>query len=267
MRASLPMYDLPEVKQASGAWWQGLARAFRAEGIEDVPDRLETVASPYDHWRQPDLLFSQTCGYPLTHAIAGQARLVATPVYAAPGCTGASYCSLVIVGENNPATSLEKLRGARVAYNSTDSQSGYNVLRAMVAPLAQGGKFFASTTATGGHRASIAAVASSAADLCAVDCVTHALLRLHAPTALAGTRVLCTTPSAPSLPYVTAGGAGDDLVEALRAGLDRALTDTSLAAARDDLRIAGAEVLPLAAYDVMLEMEQAAVKAGYPTLI
>jgi hypothetical protein len=92
------------------------------------------------------------------------------------------------------------------------------------------------------------------------------LRKLHAPDSLAGTRILCTSPSAPSLPYITAGGAGDDLVEALRAGLDRALTDVSLAAARDDLRIAGAEVLPLAAYDVMLEMERSAIAAGYATL-
>ncbi len=266
MRASLPMYDLPELRHATAAWWQGLARAFRAEGVADVPDRLDSGAALYDHWRQPDLLFSQTCGYPLTHGIAGAVRLVATPVYAAPGCTGATYCSLVIVAEDSQAASLERLRGARLAFNGTDSQSGYNVLRAMVAPLARDGRLFASATETGSHRASIAAVASGAADLCAVDCVTHALLRLHAPAALAGTRVLCTTPSAPSLPYVTAGAASDELIEALRAGLDRALTDTALAAARDDLRISGAEILPLAAYDAMVEMERAAVKAGYATL-
>ena len=84
MRASLPMYDLPEVRHATAAWWQGLARAFRAEGIADVPDRLDSVAGLYDHWRLPDLLFSQTCGYPLTHGIAGAVRLVAVNTAAEP---------------------------------------------------------------------------------------------------------------------------------------------------------------------------------------
>lgn len=266
MIAGLPMYDLPECKGATAAWWRGLARAFRAEGIVDVPDDLDPVAAHYEHWRASDLLFSQTCGYPLTHALAGQLRVVATPAYAARGCSGAGYCSLLIVSEDSEASTLEDLRGRRVAYNDPDSQSGYSALRAMVAPLAQGGRFFGGRVESGAHRASIAAVREGRADLCAVDCVTHALLALHAPEALAGTRVLGETPRAPGLPYVTTGSASDELAEALRAGLDRALTDTSLAAARDDLLIAGAEVLPLAAYDALIEMESAAEAAGYATL-
>ena len=39
-RASLPMYDFPEVRDATLAWWAGLARAFRRAGVPDVPDRL-----------------------------------------------------------------------------------------------------------------------------------------------------------------------------------------------------------------------------------
>ena len=83
---------------------------------------------------------------------------------------------------------------------------------------------------------------------------------------LEGTRVLCESPSAPSLPYVTAGMADDDLIKRLHAALDRALADPALAAVRDDLLIAGVEVLPLEAYDVLLKMEVAAAAAGYATL-
>jgi ABC-type phosphate/phosphonate transport system substrate-binding protein len=270
MLASLGMYDLPEVRAATTAWWQGLARAFRAEGIAEVPERL-TVSPPLpDHFLQPDLLFGQTCGYPLTHVLAGKVRLVATPGYAARGCSGSSYCSLLIVAEHSPAAALEDLREMRCAYNGPDSQSGYNVLRAMVAPLArpgtQGGRFFGATIETGSHRASITAVGEGRADLCAVDCVTHTMLARHAPAALAGTRVLGETPSAPGLPFVTAGTASDELVVRLQAGLARALADPTLAAARDDLLIAGAEALPLAAYDVLVEMESTASAAGYATL-
>lgn len=266
MQASLPMYDLPEARAATDAWWQGLARAFRAEGVGDVPDRLTHDPTLPDHWTAPDLLFSQTCGYPLTHALAGRVRLVATPRYRAHGCSGARYCSLLVVAEDSPATALDDLRGRRCAYNSADSQSGYNTLRAAVAPLARNGRFFAAALRTGGHRFSIAAVARGEADICAVDCVTHALLARHAPSALAGTRVLGETAAAPGLPYVTAGSADDDLVARLRAGLERALADSSLAAVRDDLLIAGVDVLPLAAYDAVLEMEGAAAAAGYATL-
>jgi ABC-type phosphate/phosphonate transport system substrate-binding protein len=266
MLASLGMYDLPEARGATTAWWQGLARAFRAEGIADAPEQLTANPEYPAHWLRPDLLFGQTCGYPLTHALAGKVRLVATPCYAARGCFGSSYCSLLIVAEDSAAATLEDLRGRRCAFNGPESQSGYNALRAMATPLARGGRFFGATIETGSHRASIAAVGEGRADLCAVDCVTHAMLARHAPAALAGTRVLSGSPSAPGLPFVTAGAANDDLVTRLQAGLARALADPSLAAARDDLLIAGAEVVPLAAYDVLVEMEKAASAAGYATL-
>jgi hypothetical protein len=39
MIASLPMYDWPEVREATDAWWAGLARHLRDAGFE-APDRL-----------------------------------------------------------------------------------------------------------------------------------------------------------------------------------------------------------------------------------
>jgi ABC-type phosphate/phosphonate transport system substrate-binding protein len=148
--------------------------------------------------------------------------------------------------------------------NGLDSQSGYNALRALVAPAAAGGRFFGSVAVTGGHRASLARVAAGEADVAAIDCVSYALLARHRPQALAGVRVLCRTASAPGLPYVTRADAGAELLERLRAGLDRALVDADLAAARQALLLEGATVLLLAAYDGILDMEKTARAAGYP---
>jgi ABC-type phosphate/phosphonate transport system substrate-binding protein len=261
--ASLPMYDLPELRAATDAWWRGLARAFRREGIADVPDAIDRRRHYQEVWQSPELLFSQTCGYPLTHALAGRVQLVATPCYAAEGCKAAAYCSVLIVGAGNPAAGIAALRGARCAVNATDSQSGYNALRALVAPMAAGGRFFGSVAVTGGHRASIEYVAGGQADVAAIDCVTHALLARHHPSALDGTRVLCRTAAAPNLPYVTRIQAGDDLLSRLRNGLKHAMTDPSLTASRDSLMLAGVAVLPLSAYDGIGEMEAAAVATGY----
>lgn len=264
--ASLPMYDLPELRAATDAWWRGLARAFRREGIADVPDALDRRRHHQQVWQSSELLFSQTCGYPLTHALAGRVQLVATPCYAAEGCTAADYCSVVIVGADNPATDIAALRGARCAVNGADSQSGYNAFRALVAPLAGSGRFFGSVAVTGGHRASIEHVAGGVADVAAIDCVTHALLARHHPSALAGTRLLCRTAGAPNLPYVTRIQVDDDLLIRLRNGLKGAMTDPSLTAARDSLMLADVAVLPLSAYDRIGDMETAAVAAGYRTL-
>ena len=40
MIASLPMYDWPEVRDATNAWWAGIARHLRSEGFSEAPDRL-----------------------------------------------------------------------------------------------------------------------------------------------------------------------------------------------------------------------------------
>jgi ABC-type phosphate/phosphonate transport system substrate-binding protein len=264
--ACLPMYDLSELHAATDAWWQGLARAFRREGVVDVPDVLDRRPDFQRVLLSPDLLLSQTCGYPLTHALAGKVRLLATPCYAAEGCAATDYCSLVIVAEDHPATNIAALRGARCAINGTDSQSGYNALRALVAPLAEGGRFFGKVAVSGGHRASIGLVAAGQADVAAIDCVTHGLLSRHRPAVLAGTRVLCRTAAAPNLPYVTRRGADANLLARLRNGLLRAMADPALTTVRDSLMLAGIAVLPLSAYDRITALEAAAIAAGYPAV-
>ena len=82
--AGLPMYDPPELHAIVDAWWSGLARAFRAEGIPDVPDRLDRSLSLDALWGAPDLLLTQTCGFPLFGSWADRLQYLATPRYAAP---------------------------------------------------------------------------------------------------------------------------------------------------------------------------------------
>jgi len=92
--ASLPMYDLPETEDATRILWRGLAEHLRSAGIQDVPGTLTRQLDVPEHWLSPDLLFSQTCGYPFTHILKGRVRLIATPCYNAPGCEGPEYCSI-----------------------------------------------------------------------------------------------------------------------------------------------------------------------------
>ena len=265
--ASLPMYDLPELRAATDAWWRGLARSFEREDIAKLPDSLDRRESYQDVWLAPDLLFSQTCGYPLTHALAGRVELVATPCYRADGCDGPNYCSFLIVGAESRARGIGDLRGLRCAVNGLDSQSGYNALRSVVSTVARDGRFFGSVAITGSHAASLALVASGRADVAAIDCVTHGLLARYRPQALAGTRVLCRTASAPGLPYVTRAGADADLLRRLRSGLDHAFEDSALRDVRDALLLEGAAVLPLAAYARIHDLEKAAITAGYPEIV
>ena len=256
------MYDFPEVRAATDALWRAVAAALESAGLADVPKRLSREDEDAV-WRSGDLLLSQTCGYPLTHRLAGVVETVATPSYSAEGCHGAEYCSLVVVSEDHPAADLESLRGSVCAYNRRDSHSGYNALRAALAPLAGGAAFFARAVESGAHAHSIAMVADGRADVCAVDCVSHALLARHRPRALDGTRVLCATERAPGLPYVTRAGAGGPELERLRAALRSVFSDPGLAHARDALLVTGIHVLDDMAYGRIDDMERSARAAGY----
>jgi ABC-type phosphate/phosphonate transport system substrate-binding protein len=264
--ASLPMYDMPEAAEATEALWRGLARHFTEAGIEDVPAAILRRPRLPEHWLAPDLLFSQTCGYPFRNAIKGRVRILATPCYDAAGAEGPNYRSIVLVRANAREQSLAELKGATVAFNSTDSQSGYNALRFLVAPLATGGRFFGKTVETGGHGLSLAAVAAGEADVAAVDCVSYALFQRYRRLQLAKVRVLCSTPSAPGLPYVTAGDGDPARLSKLRDGLRAAMADPALAAAREALLLRDVMLLPDSAYERMDEMEAAAVARGYPAL-
>ena len=42
----------------------------------------------------PEILFSQTCGYPLETIFSGQAIRLGTPCYAVPGCDGPTQMGL-----------------------------------------------------------------------------------------------------------------------------------------------------------------------------
>jgi ABC-type phosphate/phosphonate transport system substrate-binding protein len=248
--AALPMYDLPEVARATDALWTALAERLSAAGLEEVPDRLQRAADPRQVWASPDLLFAQTCGFPLTHAFAGRLALVATPCYSAAGCEGATYCSRIVVRSDDPRSAFPDFSGAVAAINSEDSHSGCNMLRWRVAREARR-PFFSKVERTGSHLASLDALRSGRADIAAIDCVTFALLGRHRPDAVVGIRILEDTPRAPALPYVTSIGATSEEVALLREGVMEIVRDPALAPVRAELLLAGAEVLPLARYEAI----------------
>jgi ABC-type phosphate/phosphonate transport system substrate-binding protein len=266
MYASLGMYDLPELAEATDAWWLGLRRHFAAQGLRDLPSALNREGDPVDRLKAEGLLFAQTCGFPMTHRLKDHVRLLATPRYAVPGCAGASYVSWIVVRQDDPAKAIADLRGRRAAYNDDGSQSGYNTLRAMIAPLAEDGRFFDSAVESGAHRRSLAMVKAGVADVAAVDCVTFALLARMAPDEVRGIRVLCAGGTGPGLPYVTAASTRPVDAERLLEGIAAAFADPALEKTRNTLALDGCEILPRAAYEVIPAMESAAIAAGYTRL-
>jgi ABC-type phosphate/phosphonate transport system substrate-binding protein len=249
MIASLPMYDWPEVREATDAWWAGLARHLGlAMGLDRAPDHAAS-------WHRSNLLFSQTCGYPFTHALKGKLHLVATPHYGADGCNGSDYCSIILARDAGP---LAAFRGSRAAINHADSMSGMLALKLVFAPLAKNGRFFGSAMLSGSHRRSMAAVRDGKADICAIDAVCVALARRYRPDYLKGLVEIARSSMVPGLPYVTVAG---DITK-LRTGLAEAFADPTLLEARDKLFLTGHSVLDAKDYERIVVFETAMEKAG-----
>ena len=260
------MYDLPEVRESTDRLWTAIAEALRGAGVRGVPRVLERPSNHHDAWRPHGLLLSQSCGYPVAATLRGTLRVVATPHYTAPGCRGLHYSSSVIVRALDRVNRIDALRGSVCAFNSRDSQSGYNALRAAIAPIACGGSFFSDAVETGAHAASIEAVREGRADVCAADCVTWALLARHRPRFVAGLEVLCHTEPVPGLPLVTSPAVPDREVETIRRALERAVLRPDLADVRGALLIAGLSATTIDSYEPLLAMERTAFALKYPRL-
>ena len=117
MIATLPMYDWPELRSDTDAFWQILRSNFEEAGFA-CPEQLAHVEDETEGWLDRDLFFSQTCGYPFVSRLEGQVELIGTPHFAVDGWEGPNYSSAVVVRADFEAESLEQCRTARFAFNS-----------------------------------------------------------------------------------------------------------------------------------------------------
>ena len=105
--AALPMYDFPSTASALDRIWAAMRERLRARGIA-APERLTRDRSAEATWDDPNLLFGQTCGYPLMKGLQDKVALIATPVYRFDGCVGASHCSFIVVRADDRRGALDR---------------------------------------------------------------------------------------------------------------------------------------------------------------
>jgi len=235
MIASLPMYDLPALRGATDRYWQAI-RARLGEG----PKALTRGGDLWAQWQDPDLVLSQTCGYPYRARLHGRVTLAGTPDYALPGCPPGHYRSIFVARGDDPRADLAGFDGARFAYNEALSQSGWAAPMIHVQRLGLG---WGAVLETGGHRNSALAVAEGRADIAALDALTWVLLRRHEPFT-AGLREVGATRPTPALPYICAQARdGVRLYEAIAAAIgDLGEAD------REALHLRGVIRIPAEAY-------------------
>ncbi|HMB48191.1 MAG TPA: PhnD/SsuA/transferrin family substrate-binding protein [Afifellaceae bacterium] len=245
--AALSMYDWPSVRHANDSLWRAMAGALRARGLA-ADDELQRGRPDGEIWRDGNLLFAQTCGYPFIRELTGHVRLVATPCYAVDGCVGTSYSSHIVVRCGEPTGTLPEYAGRTVAINSFCSQSGFAALHAACAAAGGTAPFFSRCVMSGSHLASLQAVAAGDADLAAIDAVCWAAARRDCPGLAVRLKSIGTTPLTPGLPFITAAGRSDTELDLIRDALAECLAGPQTAEARRTLFIDGAEVLEAADY-------------------
>jgi len=219
--AQLPMYDWPEFTQATDRLWTSIRDNFSKAGI-DAPASLNRTSPPAATWLSPKLSLSQTCGLPLVADLSDKVKVLGSFAYQGVEPAG-SYYSVIITHENNNESSV-RLEGKRAVINGDDSYSGCLALKCFVADTRSGESPFASVLVSGGHRASLCAVATGSADIAAIDCVSWYLAN-QCETAVRDLKVIGHSQSRPGLPLITSGDASTREISVMRDALAKAVDD------------------------------------------
>ncbi len=246
--AAFPMYDFPELAKAHERFWRAVVANARAAGFNgDVP-------------------LTQICGYPLIRSLGTAHDVVAAPQYDVPFCEGTTHRAIIVVTSESKHARLDDLRDTCFAVNARDSNTGMNLPRRLVAPLARRGRFFRQVVITGSHAASLEAVANGNADAASIDCVTFRLLAEHRPHAVARVRTLAVTAPSPTPPFVVPRAAGSRAKTLLYDALAAAGEDPRLADARRALHLTSIAHARPDWYSALLEHENEAAALGYAVL-
>jgi ABC-type phosphate/phosphonate transport system substrate-binding protein len=208
MIASLGMYDRAEIAAANDKLWANIRDGLRTAGIK-APDTLTRGADAYwNAWTSPDLVFSQTCGFPFRAKLHDHITLIGAPDYGLPDCPPGYYTSVYIARQTDARQTLAEFSGAKFAYNEPMSQSGWAAPQNHAASI---GLHLAPTVESGGHRLSAIAVAEDRADIAALDAVTWALLCRYDGFSTSLKEIARTAPPTPALPFITVKDADADL--------------------------------------------------------
>ena len=260
---ALGMYAFTEQQQSS--WQQLFNRFCELSGVAGG-----SVVLSFDHdpnrLLEPGLWFGHTCGYPLMTRLKDFVSPFCVPLFDVPGTDGKFYASRIIVAAGSDIDCISASRGRVAVINNPDSNSGMNVLRHAVAGVSDSEQFFSSVVTSGGHLHSLEAVASGAADIAAIDCVSYQLIADWRPELCAGIKIIGDSIKTCGLPLVMSHA---DMAEAdtgeMTEGLNQALTHCD-DQVRSTLHLDGFASIQLDDYRSILEVEQYAIQRGYPEL-
>jgi ABC-type phosphate/phosphonate transport system substrate-binding protein len=235
--ATLPMYDMPEVREATSALLTQIANAMTGAGwpIEPTFREFADHAALVKHWRDPDVAVSHSCGLPFLEDLVDSAQILGTFQWHGVSDECGRYRSVIVVRRDDQRT-IEKLAGAQPVINSPESLSGWCSLGAALHERGYSAKDFPTSMVSGAHSRSIELVASGNGDFTSIDGATLQLLKRHRPQAVSGIRAIGLGPLIPATPLITRRSTPIP-IDRMKSALMDAVIDNSMAAIRDRLGI------------------------------
>ena len=176
------------------------------------------------------------------------------------------YFTDVIVRRDSPFRSFADLRGKAWAYNTEESNSGYNMPRDHLLRLGETSGFFGRTVASGAHQTSIRMVLEGAVDAAGIDgLVLDMELKLR-PELAPQLRIIESIGPYPIPPVVVSSGVAEGLKARLREVFVAMHEDPDGRAILADGLIARFVEVRDTHYDPIRQMVRRAEAAGFLTL-
>ncbi len=244
LRASMPMYDLPEVYDDTNLLWRSIAGVLRSHGVDAPFELTRDMADLHKHWHDPALVFSHTCGYPAVSFLDGKVDIVGSwsTVVDSPGKPGWYRTVILARDDDQQADDLRAYArsGLRLCANGPESLSGWISLSQFLhdQPGLADDLLIneVPVVVTGAHFNSVAALRSGQADVASIDPWSYWLLSKWRTPMSMGLRVIGQGPEVSITPLMTSLGGPVDL---LREALAVTAADPTMASARAALGITG----------------------------
>jgi len=265
MLVSLPMYDWPEVATQTDSLWQLIANEFRQLDLP-APDQLNRSEPLERLWTGGDILFSQTCGWPLVEKLGHSVSLLCGPIYNVEGCKSTMYSSRIVCRASDTRSELKDFQGSTVVINGENSQSGFQAMKSSLVERSLSGPFFSKQLVSGAHRESAKMVAGGQADVCAIDPVSWQLANRFEPEITKQLRVIGETPYTPGLPFICSKDIlNPDQLQTMQRSLLKLMRNLPEKIATD-LMIAGAETVDYKYYQLTSDLDKQATESGHARL-
>jgi ABC-type phosphate/phosphonate transport system substrate-binding protein len=252
------------------AAWRRLLEWVAAAANVDMPVIEHAAPATLDSlWAREDMGCVFMCGFPWALR-PERAHLLAAPVPSPTRYGGRPvYFTEFIVRADSPYRTLEDTFGARIAYSTEESHSGYNAARYHLLRYVTPARPALYSKVLGPYvsqRPVLKAVIDGEADVAAFDSYALDLMRKHSPDVMARVRVVATTVGAPSPPLVASSGVDPETCARVRESLVRVDRAPELSETLEALLLERFVPIQPGAFQVFLDRMKAAEAVGYPKL-